>query len=378
MLQPNLNVILDNNKIIAKQSISTPGIYKIFDVTNNTNYSIKLKEFDRGISNRLYLWIASVNNITLKLSLIEDIEKLEFHNKFLPKIKIGILFKSPKYNDFFQLNDISLIKLSSNNILSPTKLSTDKSIDNKSIDNKSIVNKKYKFDKIIVKNKFSDLNNSNISVVIPCHYKHCEYLNKLLKYYDDQTLLPLEVIIVISEFKSLPNKYLENSIFKYVHNYDLQIIKVNYKSAAGNNRYIGSLNVNGDIIVFQDADDLPHKQRLEVINYIFNKHPDTVHICHKFDYEEITTLYNIKDIDYDKLISDSIFMISSIRILSRVTNGNVAIRKNICKSIEWFKNRYRGQDIVFNSYIYNKYRRSIFIKVPLYYYRKRLSVKKFI
>ncbi len=225
----------------------------------------------------------------------------------------------------------------------------------------------------------NSINNKNeITVVIPCHYKHLKFMYKLLDEYNKQTFLPLEVIIVVCETRKVKNMeidILNDKLYKY----ELKIIKIKEKSAAGNNRYRGTSEAKGDIVVFQDADDLPHKQRLEIVRYFFIKYPDMVHICHQFSYSqvELGRRYSLEDVRY-KLLDLDIFIVPRLRIPAKITNGNVAIRKRIYKTLNWYKFKFRGQDVSLNSFIFNKYNRTLLIREPLYYYRKSLSVKNFI
>ena len=46
---------------------------------------------------------------------------------------------------------------------------------------------------------FCDLQGAGISIIIPCVYKHACYLQNLLEHYKNQTLLPDEIIISLSE-----------------------------------------------------------------------------------------------------------------------------------------------------------------------------------
>jgi len=338
MLIPNLNVSIKGTTIIANQKNSTPGIYKIFNVIPNTNYVINFKEFE-SLDTNLILWIATMDNYCIKITNIDD---RDYYNKMYNQIKVGILFKSHKIGDHFKIRDIMMEK-----VIKP--------------ENK------------IIKNVNENIN--KISVIIPCHYNHFKYVDKLLRYYDNQTLLPLEVIIVVSETenKNTNTKWVEN------HKYYVRIIKIKGKSAAGNNRYIGAKNAKGSLLVFQDADDFPHHQRLEIINYFFDKYQDIVHICHKFDYNENKMKYNnLDNIDHEIITTNDVFMLPKIRIPEKITNGNVAIRKEIYDKVNWFNDMYRGQDVQFNNGVYNKYKRTLYIKVPIYYYRKLLSVKNFI
>lgn len=347
MFYSNLNAIIKGNTIIANSNRSTPGVYKIFTIDPTSSYTISLKEFNKGTSTKLFVWIATLSNQLIKSITIDDttVTEYQYVNANHSKIKIGILFRSPHITDYFKLDDIIITKQNSTINSTITK-------------------------NINIKN--------GISVIIPCHYKHFAHLDRLLKTYDEQTLLPNEIIIVISEVEHIPNDYVNRQL-KQEHKYELNIIKVRGKSAAGNNRYIGTKSSKYDIIVFQDADDFPHKQRLEIINHYFTKFPDIVHICHKFDYEDVSTQYSdIDKIDTQVLTNNKIFSVANIRILSRVTNGNIAIRKTIYDKLNWYKTTFRGQDVKFNCYTFAKYKKTLFIKVPLYYYRKLLSVKKFV
>lgn len=216
-----------------------------------------------------------------------------------------------------------------------------------------------------------------ISVVIPCHISHLKYIKELLNIYQKQTLLPSEIIIVISEYD---NKY--DEIIKNIedHNYkfEIKIIKICEKSFAGNNRYIGTNNSKGDIIIFQDADDIPHPQRVEIINYYFNKYSDIVHIVHKFTYDTHDSTfinYDINNIDHSYIKTNALFLLIKVRKMTSITNGNIAIRKNIYEKLNWYNDIRRGQDVKFNSDIYTKYKKSLYIKIPLLNYKYLLSTK---
>lgn len=388
MLHKNFNIKIIGEKIIALKEGSTPGIYKIFDVKDNTNYNICLENFNKGNTKLLLLWIADLNSKLISINKITQIDELKFNNKLHKKIKIGILFKSHNRGDYFFLKNIELLPIEKNlqkqeifnNSIQNTKSNLLNHVEPKtyseSQNKKNDLQKKYfqHNEKNILTNQ-----DNTISVVIPCHYKHISYIKSLLEHYDNQTILPLEIIIVVSEAFKIQNNKLDE-LQKTNHKYNLKIIKKYNRSAAGNNRYIGTENSQGDIIIFQDADDIPHKQRLEIIKYFFNKYPDIVHICHQFTKKEdyLNKVFNISNINHNKLTSDNIFLNPYIRIPSKVTNGNVAIRKKIYKSLNWYRYKFRAQDVLFNSYTYNKYNKTLFIECPIYFYRIKLSVKNFI
>ena len=213
---------------------------------------------------------------------------------------------------------------------------------------------------------------NDISVIMPCHYKHYHFLDKLLGYYNIQTLLPKEIIIVLSESEKIN----ENEINKLDKNYNFQliIIKKTGISNAGNSRYIGAIEATSSIIVFQDVDDLPHIQRLECVNYYFNKYPNINHICHSYSRRTLYGKYNINNIPIE-IINYNIFNDANKMERYKLTNGNISIRKEVLFNVEWIRDKLRGQDVALNKNIYKVYKIFLMIKVPLYIYRQEYTTK---
>lgn len=119
-----------------------------------------------------------------------------------------------------------------------------------------------------------------VSVVIPCVPKHVPHLRNLITLYAQQTIRPLEVIIALSEAdKACPH------VLRTIDGNDIQwpfkvtVLRSNTAMFAGTNRNRGVAHAQGDIIMFQDADDIPHPQRIEIVKYFFETH-DIVHLLH--------------------------------------------------------------------------------------------------
>lgn len=178
-------------------------------------------------------------------------------------------------------------------------------------------------------------------------------------------MLPGEVIISLSEAHKVPNSIksaLQNRLWKFPVN----VIMTDQKKYAGDNRNIASQNAKGDILVCQDADDLPYPQRLEIIEYFFNTYPisQLLHGWIKGDKNVFNnvTYYALNDVPY-------IFPTSYQNIWSfKVHFGNVAISRQVFKSLQW-TSMPRGQDVEFNQRVYNRFRQCIIIRVPLLVYR---------
>ena len=118
------------------------------------------------------------------------------------------------------------------------------------------------------------------SIVIPCVPQHFGHIFGLLYQYEHQTCIPDQIVISLSESECMSDEE-----FLFVENYhwpfELKIIKNHGKRSAGENRTIGSEHSCGDLILLQDADDIPHPQRVEIVKYIF-EHYFIDHLMHSF------------------------------------------------------------------------------------------------
>lgn len=390
MFYKNLNVKIAGNKIISLQYGGTPGIYKIFQFLRDVRYHIELIEYENG-NVTPYFWIGNMQNKTIIFFKLNNIDYINFDCKITGNYKIGLLFKSTKMNDYFFLRDIRTSKKNNSEIKvngeidkpKITQITTD-------TNNVSIAKKSNETNIINIKNIFN-INNTNqldqnnqistkiirnknkISIVIPCHYKHFHFVDKLLKIYNEQSRVPDEIIIVLCEAGKMAQKNIKN-IEEKTYKFMLKIIKINRRSPAGNNRYLGTKEASGNIIIFQDADDYPHIQRVEIIEYFFNKFPDIVHICHAYSRTNIIRAININEIKYE-IMKHNIFLNHREMSKYSLTNGNIAIRKSIMNEVKWELKKFRGQDVAFNRNIFAVYGKFLLIKFPIYIYREQHTTR---
>lgn len=108
------------------------------------------------------------------------------------------------------------------------------------------------------------------SVFIPCTQKHAHYIPGVVRSYCQGTVKPDEIVVFISGDR-------DYELFRNTH-YEKHVKE---KYLAGEARQKARDLCRGDIILYHDADDLPHPQRVEVVKYWFG-HTDAAHMTHSY------------------------------------------------------------------------------------------------
>lgn len=126
-------------------------------------------------------------------------------------------------------------------------------------------------------------NKTPISVIIPIYPPHLKFIPSLIKNMNEQTLLPDEVILCISEIS------LEDSqaiLEKHRHNskFELVIHGTHEKQNQSQNRNRGILIAKHKFVMNCDADDIIHYEKIEIMKYILGLRPHTNLICHNYFY----------------------------------------------------------------------------------------------
>ncbi len=215
--------------------------------------------------------------------------------------------------------------------------------------------------------------NLTTSVIIPCCAKHAPCLFSLLKTYETQTLLPDEVVISLSESDEVPKEVLEA-----LHNepwcFPVFLFLSTEKLYAGQNRNRACEHARGDIFICQDADDIPHPQRVEIIKYFF-EHYKVDFLIHQFVFgrramESITCQY------YNHINKIPFFYNSAITMAwnkgEPLSPGNPAMARYVFDKVKWSA-QPRQQDLIFNENVYKLFNNCFALKVPLLVYRQFLS-----
>ena len=112
-----------------------------------------------------------------------------------------------------------------------------------------------------------------ISVIIPCIPRHIDSLRNVLNDLHQQTVLPQEVVVALSETIQATGIALEQEL-NTLTNYSLniRIISDEDKHGPSSNRNRASRECQGDVIAFMDADDRVHPQKVEIIKWVFTNY----------------------------------------------------------------------------------------------------------
>lgn len=214
--------------------------------------------------------------------------------------------------------------------------------------------------------------NKKTSLIIPCYHKHAPKLYALLRMYEEQTKLPDEVVISLSEVH-LVEQHVLDELRAEQWAFPVKLLVTEEKKYAGENRNIACSHATGDIFICQDADDIPHTQRIEIIHYFFATYAID-HLMHLFVLLPFDLKENpfVKYADFGKLPCVRTRDFNSIWRQGIFTNGNVAITRELFEIIKW-PDTPRGQDTEFNKTVYRHTNRCLAVEAVLYGYRQYLS-----
>jgi len=119
------------------------------------------------------------------------------------------------------------------------------------------------------------------SVVIPATNGNFGYLNCILRHYEDGSVRPDEVVISISNAHLLDGAEIDKLENKFGKSFIVNILRHDQKMIQGPNRDAATMEATGDIIISNDADDMPHPRRVEIIQGMFERH-GIVHLNHAY------------------------------------------------------------------------------------------------
>jgi len=239
------------------------------------------------------------------------------------------------------------------------------------------------------------------SLVIPSTNNHFHYLDCILNHYKNGTVKPDEVIISISNSHTLDVSSVDNLKNKYYNTFEsLELLLHNRTIPEGPNRGEGSSKARNNLIIYQDSDDVPHPQRVEIIKHFFENN-NIVHLNHGYNFQTKFNNININDVAYKK--SNDLFNLyfsnyshlkqnqrtrhnrprkvydslnnplpygSGFTDLFTITGGSLSILKSVLEDVswEWEMDVSYDYDFCMDTLFY--FNKSMIINSPLIWYNK--------
>lgn len=230
------------------------------------------------------------------------------------------------------------------------------------------------------------------SVVIPATNGNFGYLNCILRHYEDGTVKPDQLVVSISNAHLLEKSEIDALESRFSDVFDLKVIRHEKTMIQGPNRDAATSAATGDIILSNDADDIPHPQRVEVISHLFEEH-DIVHLNHAYQKNNIkdfrtVEFSKIKSIHGDQLLEHhfpnhqritSGFPRPDPRTLGfhapyggnlgwEIHAGCPTFRRDVFKNVKWRHNEQVAWDYDFCMDVLYRFNKSMIIDTSLIWY----------
>lgn len=202
--------------------------------------------------------------------------------------------------------------------------------------------------------------------MVPCHHLHAKYLPRLCESYAEQTNPPEEIVISLSGCSLIKDWECIDKIKKTSWPFKVRLILSNKRKTEPQNKNIAAKAAKGDVLICQDADDIPHPQRVEIIKYFFNTY-DIVHLIHAMSGTDqpFSLFKNFDEIKYLHFRD----LGPAYTLNFPLANGPIALLRSVFKKIQWDDNHVGiGSDLKFNRKVYKTYRNNIIILAKIYRY----------
>lgn len=218
------------------------------------------------------------------------------------------------------------------------------------------------------------------SMVIPCHSFHATNLLILLSDFENHSSVkPDEIIVSLSGINNIPDE-LMFELDAFAQKLNVIFVTSGEDLSEATNRNRACFAAKGDIIISQDADDIFHMFRIEIIKYFFETY-DIVHLLHTicgprefnlqipFDNMGRVSFNQIKYLTY--LDSGKIFDHNI-----NVGNGPASFLKTIYHQNPYNEALQTSSDVRFNEEVYkivSSREKTIILLCDLYCYNWDLS-----
>ncbi len=202
------------------------------------------------------------------------------------------------------------------------------------------------------------------SVIVPCIARHFFWISGMLEAYQNQTKRPDEVVISLCDAKQVDPHHI-NLLERGQWDFKLKILRHDQVIIDGDNRTIAMDNSSGDILIFSDADDIPHPQRVEITKYFFENY-EVDHLVHCWTAKrEDITHFSMDTINVLRFPSGQALINSGYY----VTTGSPCFLRKIGDVLKWSAIEDQAHAIL----AYKMFKNTMFLPHPLILYRMHLS-----
>lgn len=184
--------------------------------------------------------------------------------------------------------------------------------------------------------------------------------------------MPDNMIISVSNSQNI-NRNVQQELLNNYTRFPIEFLELKRHAGPGENRQIASTASQNDILIYQDADDLTHPQRVEALKHAY-ENSDALHIGHfwipsYYPFEE----YKVENIKLEKADANDPEIPGKPYgcKFGKVTAGATSVRREVinhigwgCSSPEW------GEDWHFNMDCLNYFNRSYILHADIYVYTK--------
>ncbi len=212
----------------------------------------------------------------------------------------------------------------------------------------------------------------SVSVIVPCAACHFPLLLNLLEAYSTQSRLPDEVSISLSNCQNIKRSEIDR-LEAGPWPFRLKIMRHHGKRTAGENRNWAKMQATGDLLIAQDADDIPHPKRVEIVKYAFD-HYDIDHLVHSWAPGTDLEPLSLSVIPVYKSTAREIFAgLQTEHGTIPLHNGNICLAAEFAKRVRWDHIHDGQEDVRFNQLCYEKTQKTALIPLGLILYRADYS-----
>ena len=213
--------------------------------------------------------------------------------------------------------------------------------------------------------------NTNISIIIPVYPPHFQYLNRCIKNIMSSTVLPNEIIIAASEITYDYEKTLYESLINICKNIKLIISGIKEQGYSGINRNRGAEVASSDILMFIDADDYTHPQKIEIIQKCFDKYPTCKQILHNggLDKNSLSIYYDVNSLPIFKYSGDFSKKHIVNNGMNTIIRGHASVHRDVFKKVV-YKNVIHREDNIFTKKVHLIFNESFFLPLSLMVYQE--------